>query len=320
MKISFRWIALVGVALFAWILWRTDVGLVLSNMRGASPYFVGIAIATTVFEVVVKSVKWQHVTRIYHEEYGFRDALETYLIGIAYGNLTPARLGDAVKIFDLKQKTGMKLEKALSIQIFDRVIDTSFLVLSALGALLLAAFLFTGFQSRVFSLLIVFGLLLVLLWLAYRLPANMLKPFYNALVPGKYKKIVRSAFYTFRDVTGAFRGSYHSYIVIAMTVLGWMSLFIRPYIYGLAIGVTGVSPWVFLLFTPIIVLVEMLPISIMGVGTRESMMIFLYSFVSLMPETVVTISMFLLFLSILPQGIAGLIIALGKDINMGELS
>jgi len=96
-------------------------------------------------------------------------------------------------------------------------------------------------------------------------------------------------------------------------------LFIRPFVYASAIGVS-LSPWIFFLFTPIVVLVEMLPISIMGVGTRESLMIFLYGFVGLGAETLVTISMLLFFLSIIPQSIAGYLLSLAKDINIGSLS
>ena len=83
---------------------------------------------------------------------------------------------------------------------------------------------------------------------------------------------------------------------MAIGIISWIPPFIYGYLLALAIGIdTGVL--FFVLIIPVLSLLDLLPISISGIGTRDIALIFLFSLKGISPEQAVAFSLLYLFMS-----------------------
>jgi uncharacterized protein (TIRG00374 family) len=90
-----------------------------------------------------------------------------------------------------------------------------------------------------------------------------------------------------------------AFVVSALSVISWLCLFLRNYLYACALGI-NVSFIYFLFIWPIIFLITLLPISIIGIGVRDVALILFFAFLGISKEHAVSLSvleiiLFLLF-------------------------
>ena len=136
----------------------------------------------------------------------------------------------------------------------------------------------------------------------------VLKPLFNLLVPKKFKKNVREMFYSFREVVTSARKKPAFYFYVIITLFAWISALIIPYLFSLSLGL-NVPMLYFLLFIPIVSFVEILPISILGIGSRDITLVLLFSMIGITKESMLIISWLILLLDILPKVISGFLIS-----------
>jgi hypothetical protein len=125
----------------------------------------------------------------------------------------------------------------------------------------------------------------------------MLKPFFNLVVPTQLKSKITQYYNDF--FTGLFvfyhdRRRFFSSIIIGL--ISWIPPFIYGYLLALSIGI-DVGLFFFILVIPIISLLDLLPISISGIGTRDIALIFLFGLKSISAEQAVAFSLIYLFMS-----------------------
>ena len=83
---------------------------------------------------------------------------------------------------------------------------------------------------------------------------------------------------------------------VSIGILSWIPPFIYGYLLALSIGIdTGVL--FFVLIIPVLSLLDLLPISISGIGTRDVALIFLFGLKGISPEQAVAFSLLYLFMS-----------------------
>lgn len=93
---------------------------------------------------------------------------------------------------------------------------------------------------------------------------------------------------------------------------------IRGFFYALSIGI-NIKLIYFVFLIPIINVVEILPISIMGIGTRDWTTIFLYSSLGVSKEYGLSLSLMLFTLGLIPQMLVGYFIAWRKKLFKEEI-
>jgi uncharacterized membrane protein YbhN (UPF0104 family) len=136
----------------------------------------------------------------------------------------------------------------------------------------------------------------------------ILKPLQSFLVPERFRGNTKEIFKTFHETLGEFKACPLKWAVLVLTFIGWVVIFVRPYFFAKAVGM-DVGLWVFLAFLPIISVVEVLPISIMGLGTRDATIIFLFTLMGTERERMMALSAMMLLLSMVPQAAVGYFIA-----------
>ena len=120
---------------------------------------------------------------------------------------------------------------------------------------------------------------------------KILKPFYLALIPEKHKDNLSnhfSEFYLgFRMIVK--KKKELTYAII-LTVFIWFGSIFQFYFLAKALGLL-VPFWFFMMIVPPTVLVEIIPISFSGLGTRDATLIFFLSFIGIAAESAVSLSL-----------------------------
>jgi len=317
MKFGTKQLSVIGILLFVAIIWKTNFVGILSSVRLVEPVWIGVVLVTVLFEVLLRASRWQVLSSVY-SKYPYRKAFQTYMIGIAFGSITPGKIGDVVKILDLKKETGVSLKKALGLEVLDRVFDLLFLLVAGVLGLVAGYGLIAGAELNFgligFAMVILVFLGVFMLHGSSKFVYRMIHRF---VVPERFKEDAKTAYSEFRGGIGAFVKSYRFYLVGILTIFSWLLIFIRPYFVAQAFGI-NIGWQAFVLFMPLVTIVELLPISIMGLGTREGTLVVLFSLIGVPGSTMVLISILLVLLSIVPQVILGYWIAIRKDINISD--
>lgn len=312
MKISTKWLSILGIIFFIWIFTSIDASRVLENISKANLLIVLIAILTVPLNVLLMGKKWQLFVKFFEKKFSLKDATKNYLIGTAYGTATPGRVGDFVKLFDLNKKTGIAKKGCFSIAFFDRLADLAILTFSAFSGLLLVQILTKPnelFFMFEIAMLLAFLMILsaFLFFFSKRKSLFLLQKILFFLPKNLFEKI-KVFFQKMQSVLVNVKigKNFAAYFVVSLAA--WWLAFLRPYIFALSIGL-AVDPLVFVLLIPAVTFIEILPISLFGLGTRDAALILFFSFMGSTPEQMVAVSMLVLFCGNLPQVVAGLYFA-----------
>lgn len=313
-KISAKWVSLIGVLFFILLVININFVQVIRNLLRADFFWIFAAILTLIVDVFFMGKKWQLLVKMWHKKFSVYDAVKNYLIGVAYGSATPGRVGDFVKLFDLHKKTGMDKKKCFTLIFFDRIIDLTILTSSAFFGVLLLGIFFVQLNGPLFAFAVgaFFSIAVIALSIfTFFLEQKHLS--FVAKIPEFFlpEKIYFHGKELFLKIQSVFKSvefnfSFIKYLFFAFS--GWLMAFFRPYLFALSIGITF-SPVYFLLIIPATIFIEILPISLFGLGTRDAALILFFSILGATPEQMVSISMLILFFTNLPQVLFGIYFA-----------
>ncbi len=291
-------LALVGFLLLLAIFLFIEPSKLVEILSKTNPLLLATAIAFALPTILTRSVKWHLMLKAQGHVFPFFKVFKYYWIGIGLGQFTPGRLGDIAKAFFVNKKIN-SLSLSFASVLVDRLIDLC--VVFALGSLSAIAFLYL-FEISIISLPLI-ALLLACLVFGFYLLFNkpllkkLLKPFYRALVPEKFKQRFGKGFDSFlSEVQLLLRKPFLLSFSAFFSLLSWFSNALTFYFIALSLGLE-LSPLFLLLAMALSNLVLILPISFSGIGTRDGLLILLFSVQSLSPETAVAFSFLVLFTS-----------------------
>lgn len=206
----------------------------------------------------------------------FWQVMHSSLIAWVGGLISPGKIGEFSIVYLLKQD-GVEYGKGLSVSIIDKLVTLGTLIIFSSFALTL----FHIDAARIISISVsVFIFLMIVLFT----PAS--RRFVRKYILRKYEHI----FEGFAKTSKVFitkKGFWALMINIISTTTKW---FILGYIMKLVFLSFGlhIPWWIVLLITSATTLIAMIPVSISGLGVRESSATFLYSLVSISPVLVVS--------------------------------
>jgi len=314
-----RFLPLIGISLFALILYNIRIGDVLANFRNLNwPYFL-IAILILLPSLALKSVKWNYLLKPYGFKFGLLEGMKIWVIGFAIGLLTPAKIGDFAKAFYLKARSRIGVGKSLTSVVLERVFDVGVLLFCGLISLTFLGKLYglgTDFIATVLVLFLLFGLG-CLLFFKKKVLTGLMRPLFKFFIPEKHKPAARKYFDEFYEgVRIAWGKKSILLVVVILTGLSWALSFLTAYFLALALNL-NVSPWFIFLIMPLVLLVEILPISFSGLGTRDATMILFFTLVGLSREAAVSFSLLMLITNYV-FGLPGFLFWLKDPLPLGE--
>lgn len=267
---------LLGPILFLLLLRMVDLKQTWELLKSAQLGWVMLALLFVIPEVLIKGLRIVALCRQFHSHISFRQAVWIYLAGQPLGAVTPAKLGDIVRVMGMMKWGGLKPHSAFAVHVADKVYDLLALgLLAATGLITLVAQ--AEFKGPAVAALMGMGIgiLIMVLFLNPQWMRLILKPLLLFLAPKKLAEQLRAHGREFYDnLLTLFIPAARLPLPFALSLAAWIEVLVRTYFCSMAVGLPLSFITLYLLM-PIVIVLEFLPITVLGFGTREAALFFL---------------------------------------------
>jgi uncharacterized protein (TIRG00374 family) len=310
---------LLGVVLLAWLISRIGVRSVLDALAGVDWSWYSLALLLFLLNVLIRSYRWYILLDALGERPPFGQLVYLYLVGFFFNNFIPSGFGgDVVKVISLRQERGRGTE-ALSSVIMDRLTGLIGTSLIALVALIWNGTLLWRGQGTDLGLpteiIVAVALISLGVPLGFGLVrwADLTSPIFSRLpsirrlsVTVKLQRLIETIrCYPLQILLRALLTSLPFTLVLAAI----------QYCIARAFSV-DVPFRLFPLFVPIISVVNVLPLSFNGLGTRDGIYQLLFPPAGVSPESAMAMSLAFYFLRVGAGAIGGLLYAFKSIIGI----
>lgn len=242
-------------------------------------------IIITILNVIVLTYKWQKIIKFKNVEVPFFELLKLYFSGNFFSQFAPVIAGDGIRAYKLSKYTSESVHSVMSV-LWVRVTGMVAIMLLAAAALPFVTSL-GGTLIFITSIIIFFSLIcfVMLIIFPHRISCCLDK------ISAKYgkKKIMRVLVSAVDNILEYSRNKSSVYLILGLSVIDHLTRITSFYILSLSLGY-DVSFNYFLIFIPIACVVQMIPISLGGIGIREGIFIYLFTKVGLTSLEALTLS------------------------------
>ncbi|HMS82121.1 MAG TPA: lysylphosphatidylglycerol synthase transmembrane domain-containing protein [Nitrospira sp.] len=264
--------------------------LVTNLQRIDQGWFIWAVLCSPVI-VLVSGLKWHQIIRAEAQGLTYWEAIRAFLGGVFFGLLTPGRLGEFGKVALIRQG---RLALLSGIAVLERMLDVEVLVIMALWGV------WGIFGPQALAVAAVIALCGAWFLASTRLRKNLLSTVL-LLVPFKSKAAA-----VVEGINAVAPGTLAKCAGLRLLACS-IDLF---QFYLIANSFDSVKLLHILAVYPLIILTNLIPLTIGGIGIREAMSMYALSFFNVNPETAVSAS-FLLFAinTFVPGVLGGLVVA-----------
>ena len=280
--------------------WAEAVSLI----RSSKLKLLALAIAGFPALMAVKAWRWKLLVHDLELKYPFLEAFLSYLAAFGIGVVTPGRVGEFAKGAYLERHTGASRTKAFASVLGDRLFDLVFLLLfGTLGYLrvliprLSLAFPAMGFAAFVLCYAVV-----------GRLGAGRGRWRFPAGRCPRIEEFVRAATGSFFSRTAA--------LCWLLTAAAYAVYFSASYVLMLGLNIV-MPPFEAALVMAAVSLALLLPLTIAGLGQRETLLVLLLGRYGIDPETALSFSMLHFAVFYLAGGCLGLAAIWTRPLPLG---
>jgi len=317
---------LLSLVLLTWLVNRVGLDEIARVLTGINWTWYFLAFLVFIINLVIRTYRWHILLSALSDRASFGRLLYLYFLGFFFNNFIPSGFGgDIVKVVSLRQEHGRsKVVEALSSVLMDRVTGL-------LGSSLIAAFIllwnslqvWLGWPGANLSLprMILASVLLVSLgtplgfaFVRWSDPLGLL----SSLLPFTRR-------FTSNDKVQRLTGTVQQYPLFALVKALLTSL---PFTLGLVVVQYTIARalavelpfYLFLLFVPLIAIMNLLPLSFNGLGMREGVYQFLFVPVGVPSASAISMSLAFYFLRVSVGLIGGLLYAIRSISKIGRVS
>lgn len=293
----------VSVALIVFLLTKLGLRDIIDQFATANLWWFMAGIIAFSLSNLLGSLQWYLLMKTRGIDISLTKVISCYYVGLFFNNFLIGYVGgDAIRIYDISRASGNSSD-AISTVFFDRLIG--FVMLTSLA--LAAGFAWRNiFQSRtiIFIILIIFVCWIISFIVLFNEKfARKIGWAFRFVLPSKINDKIREVYSSINSFKHAKK------TIIAALLISFIIQTLRIFVHffaALSVGPT-VHIKYFFIFVPVIALLASLPISIGGIGIRESSGVALFSQInSFQPEAIVAME-FLAYiiglLSAIPGGI-----------------
>ncbi|MCK4730268.1 MAG: flippase-like domain-containing protein [Candidatus Aenigmarchaeota archaeon] len=301
MKYS-KLIGLFGIGLFIYLISFINLELLVDSFKNLDIIYLLISFSFIISGVLIKSLKWRLIINK-NDRLSMKTTIIAWISGFGVGLITPAKLGELVRAKFLKSKPGISILTVL----VDRFNDI--LVLFLIG--IFAVFVLFSKKSALFNLsylfilFFVFFIIGVFILKSEKTVKKIGRPFYKFLVPEKFKNFAGENINLFYKNFKKMNKN-KIFVNFLLAIFAWFICFAQYWFLACAFGL-DISYFLICLITPILILVQLIPISVSGIGTREAAAVLILSNFGISPELAIAFSLGILIEDFILGG-TGLII------------
>jgi uncharacterized protein (TIRG00374 family) len=298
----------IGIILILVVIRYVDIAKVVSLIAHLKLGWLIAALPIHLIITLIKSYRWQKILFKQRITYKLKVLFAIYLVSFTFGLISPGRLGDFVKVLYLKQD-GYPFSKSVFSSLMDRIYDVVFLLL--IGFLSLLAFIsLFRYQTGVLlgCLFLIGGLILVIYW-----QRKYLEKFLRRVFDEKYILWLKTFISELKLETKQLDRA-NIILCSMLTLIAWSIYFLQGYMISRSLDV-NISFVSVVACMSIASILNLLPISILGIGTRDVVFISIFAILSINYEQAVAFStLFLLFFVF--NGIVGVLMWWFKPIQL----
>jgi uncharacterized protein (TIRG00374 family) len=267
---SFR---LIGVALFILILTRIDLGELFQTLKDVRISYVLLSMLIQLVALVVSTVRWHMIMNYLDIRIPLRLTFLHQLVGTGAAQITPGQLGEFVKVL-YHRKHGYPLPDSFLSVVIDRAYDLLMLLLFGFVSLSLLFGLSTRLTVTLAALAVSGAVLAFLFFRRYEESAQLIADVLRRMSPKAYKDIVERDALRLAYKVGGFDWRLLT-VAGLLTIFNYTLLLTRVYAIVLALSIR--IPIIdFIMIVPLLRLVGLVPVSVLGLGTRDLTSIYLF--------------------------------------------
>jgi hypothetical protein len=281
----------VSVALLAFLFSKIDTGRLWAGARNASLPWLAAAMVVQAVNLIASTWRWQLLLHAQDVKLKNSTLLGSYFVALFFNNFLPSNVGgDVIRIRDTAVAVRSKT-LATTVVLVDRALGLMALVLiSAVGATAAARFYGSGaspiWPSWLWAFFAAGAAVTMPVVYAPESFGRLLQPLtvvHPEWVGSRIDKLT-ATLNRFREHPGALASCFSG----AILVQGLMVVFYLAVVYALKIPVTASELAV---IVPISLVVQMLPVSVNGLGLREATFSFYFARLGLPIESAVLLSL-----------------------------
>jgi uncharacterized protein (TIRG00374 family) len=259
---------LVSVGVVAYLVWRIDLGRTFDLIGESRPLYLLAALAMFLSTTWAMAWRWQLLlaAKGIHEPLGWLTRL--YFVGYAAGQVLPTAVGgDAVRIVEHARRRPDARAEAAAAVLMERVVGSAGTLIVAAAGLAVAATRYDDIRIFVWlEIAFVLGTLTFIVLLFSRRTGRHLQervfPLGRRLRIDKPLASLHRAMHDYRTSAGTLG------VVLAVTMAAQGVRIVGIWLCGEAVAV-DVSPVVYFVLGPLLFLVQMVPVTLNGIGVRE---------------------------------------------------
>ena len=299
---------IIGIIIFIYII--TDIGIEkIGSAFSLIPleYFL-LALLLFIPRWLLSSYKWYFISKKQKMDFKLFFLSKIFLITLFLGSITPGAIGLHIRIYYLKTKSKASLEKCLTNSLIESGLSLiTGLLIAFIGSIILIE-LYPELPIIILPFFI-FYLSVFIVVLEKRGGSKLFNILIRPFIPERYKtSIDKSVESLYQDIPKI----KDMLIPFLIEIIVWIFAAIQVYIIAQAFLI-NITFYEFILISIIsVVISNILPISIGGLGIREGAFVFLLSKFGVQSEVAFVISISGFLVKILIPGLIGLIISFRK--------
>ncbi|MFO8015512.1 MAG: lysylphosphatidylglycerol synthase transmembrane domain-containing protein [Candidatus Woesearchaeota archaeon] len=287
----------IGILLFIWILSGLDLSRLAKAVAQIRWPFVAATLAVGMTAIFIKSYKWKKAVDYSGLKYSTRDSFKAWLVSFAVGLITPGRVGDFYRAIYLKTSNRKPIGVCFATVFLDRIFDIIIMLFFAGLGILYLLTMYDIPWGRKLALFIGVMFVLVLIFLCLfrdNLVRRIIRPLFYRFVPEKHQKSMRKNYESFFSLFNTvMKQPSRLMVLVVIGVAGWLTAFLQLYLLALALNL-DVTYLFISAIAPVINMIELIPISFSGIGTRDIALIFFLGLIGASKELAVSLSIMIL--------------------------
>jgi uncharacterized protein (TIRG00374 family) len=302
----------VSGGLIGWLLSGADLAAIGRELGAVGADNVVLILGLQLVNTALKSYKWQQLLAADGIHVSHRSAFASYMVGTFFSVFLPTAIGgDAVRAVDTARRSGRGVATATSV-VADRVLG-----FAAIGLVGLAA-IGAGAATAIDPRLRVVGAMLYLCVLAAALLAftdglGRVASWFEDALP-RLQRLTRVAGVIAASIA-SYRASGGLWRWTLVSVAAQVIVVVAVWRIARALAI-GVALSYFFAIVPMVSLVESVPVSIFGIGTRDVSYVYLLGLVGVSQDKALSVSLLYVLLSLLYALFGAVVFALRGPARM----
>ncbi|MBN2329466.1 MAG: flippase-like domain-containing protein [Candidatus Omnitrophica bacterium] len=258
MKLKRRYIILSLTAIvFGILFYCVDLTVAVETIRNAQPVYLVLAFLLMCSYPVWCAIRWNLIANQIGARLGFRQSFIIIMAAWPLGTITPAKSGDLIKVLFLKNI--LPYSKTTGVILAERMMDVVALCIYGASAGLIYGF----YRASLFTGILLMGVLLFFVIAASPL-VNWAPEKWRSLI----QNVLEASMAIYRNL-GTFFG------ILLITLVNWFCSILQTWCCYKAFQ-AEVPIFYIAAALPIAIFIGLIPVTLSGMGTRDSAMIFLF--------------------------------------------